>query len=53
MLCKGKQHGVIREKEVADYKRQRIVQGDVEILKDLCPYESCMEEPVETPRTDN
>lgn len=33
-------------------KRDRIVQDDVEISKDLCPYESCMEGPVETPWTD-
>lgn len=53
MQCKGKKHGVIREEEVADYQRQRIIQDDVEIFTDLCPYESCMEEPVETPWTDN
>lgn len=52
MWCKEKKHGVIWEKE-ADYERPRIFEDAVEIFTDLCPHESCMEEPVETPWTDN
>ena len=49
-----------KERSTGSYARkkwqtvsQRVMQYDVEIFEDLCPYESSMEESTETLRTDN
>lgn len=49
-----------KERSTVQYARkkwqtvsQRVMQYDVEIFEDLCPYESSMEESTETLRTDN